>query len=64
MKLNGLHFDTSEVIEAETQAVQNTLTEHDFQAAFNKGRSVWNGVYTRKGTTWRVMLVRRPKVNF
>jgi hypothetical protein len=30
----GRHFDTTEVIEAESQAVLNTLTEHDFQDAF------------------------------
>jgi hypothetical protein len=30
------NFDTIEVIEAESQAVLNTLTEHDFQDAFKK----------------------------
>jgi hypothetical protein len=30
IKLKELHFDTTEVMEAETQAVLNTLTEHDF----------------------------------
>jgi hypothetical protein len=30
IKLKGLHFDTVEVIEAESQVVMNTLTEHDF----------------------------------
>jgi hypothetical protein len=30
IKIKGRHFDTSEVIEAESQAVLNTLTEHDF----------------------------------
>jgi hypothetical protein len=30
------HFDTTEVIEAESQEVLNTLTEHDFQDAFKK----------------------------
>jgi hypothetical protein len=34
MKLKDRHFDTTEVIEAESQAVVNTLTEHDFQDAF------------------------------
>jgi hypothetical protein len=29
-KLKGCHFDKAEVIEAESQAVLNTLTEHDF----------------------------------
>jgi hypothetical protein len=29
-KLKGHHFDTIEVIEAESQAVLNILTKHDF----------------------------------
>jgi hypothetical protein len=29
----GLHFDAIEVIETESQAVLNTITEHDFQDA-------------------------------
>jgi hypothetical protein len=33
-KLKGRHFDTTEVMEAESQAVLNTLTEHGFQDAF------------------------------
>jgi hypothetical protein len=37
------------VIEEESQAVLNTLTEHDFQDAFKNGRSPGNGSYTRKG---------------
>jgi hypothetical protein len=36
MELKGHHFDTTEVIEAESQAVLNTLTEHDFQDAIKK----------------------------
>jgi hypothetical protein len=61
-KLKGRHFDTTEVMEAESQAVLNSLTEHDFQDAFY-GRSVGNGAYAQKGTTSRVMVARRPKVN-
>jgi hypothetical protein len=34
IKLKGFHFDTIEVIEAESQAVLNTHTEHDFHDAF------------------------------
>jgi hypothetical protein len=30
------------VIEAESQAVLNTLTEHDFQDAFRKGQKRWD----------------------
>jgi hypothetical protein len=33
IKLKDHHFGTNEVIEAESQAVLNTLTEHDFQDA-------------------------------
>jgi hypothetical protein len=41
IKLKGRHFDTNEVIEAESQAVLNTLTEHDFQDAFKKWQKRW-----------------------
>jgi hypothetical protein len=34
INLKGCHFDTTEVIEAESQVMLNTLTEHDFQDAF------------------------------
>jgi hypothetical protein len=36
IKLKGCHFDKIEMIETESQAVLNTLTEHDFQDAFRK----------------------------
>jgi hypothetical protein len=36
IKLKGLHFDTIKVVETESQAVLNTLTEHDFQGLFKK----------------------------
>jgi hypothetical protein len=36
IKSKGRHFDTVEVIETESQAMLNTLTEHDFQDAFKK----------------------------
>jgi hypothetical protein len=35
------HFNTSEVITAESQAVLNTLTEHDFQDAFKNWQKCW-----------------------
>jgi hypothetical protein len=35
-KTEDCHFDTVEVMEAESQAVLNTLTEHNFQNAFKK----------------------------
>jgi hypothetical protein len=64
IKLKGHHFDTTEVIEVESQAVLNTLTIHDFQDAFKNDKSAGNGAYARKRTTWRVMVANRPKVNF
>jgi hypothetical protein len=46
------------VIEAELQAVLNTITEYDFQDAFKKnGRRSENGAYAWKGTASRVMVV-------
>jgi hypothetical protein len=40
------------VIEAESQAVLNTLTEYNFQDAFKKkSRSAGNTAYAQKGTT-------------
>jgi hypothetical protein len=36
IKPKGRQFDTTEVIEVESQVVPNTLTEHNFQAAFKK----------------------------
>jgi hypothetical protein len=36
IKPKGRHFHPIEVIEAESQAVLNTLTEHDFQDAFKE----------------------------
>jgi hypothetical protein len=37
----GRHFDTIEVIEAESQVVLNILTEHDFQDAFRIWQKRW-----------------------
>jgi hypothetical protein len=54
-----------EVIEAESQAVLNTLKEHNFQDAFKKnGRIAGNSVYAWKGTVSRVMVASRAKVTF
>jgi hypothetical protein len=43
MNLKGRHFDTIEVIEAESQAVLKTLTEHDFQDAFKNWQKCLSG---------------------
>jgi hypothetical protein len=45
--MKGRHFDTIEVIEAESQAVLNTLTEHDFQDAFINMAEVLGTAHTR-----------------
>jgi hypothetical protein len=42
IKLKYRHFDTIEMIKAESQAVMNTLTEHELQDAFRKLRKDWN----------------------
>jgi hypothetical protein len=39
---------TIEVIEAELQAVLNTITEHDFQDAFEKMAEALGTVHTRR----------------
>jgi hypothetical protein len=41
IRLRGLLFDAVEVNEVEWQAVLNTLTEHDFQSAFEKWQTLW-----------------------
>jgi hypothetical protein len=64
IKLKGRHFDTAEVMEAESQAVLNTLTELDFQDAFKNDRSAGNGAYAWKRTTSRVMVASRHKFSF
>jgi hypothetical protein len=51
LKLKGRRFDTTEEIQAESQRVLDTVTEKDFQEAFQKLRSGWD----REGTTSRVM---------
>jgi hypothetical protein len=35
-KTESCHFDTTEMMEAESQAVLKALTEHNFQDAFKK----------------------------
>jgi hypothetical protein len=41
IKLKGYHFDTTEVIKAESQAMFNALTEHNFLDAFKKLQKRW-----------------------
>ena len=42
LKLKGRRFDTITEIQAETQKVLNTLTEKDFQEAFQNWRRRWD----------------------
>jgi hypothetical protein len=64
IELKGHHFDIIEVIEAELQAVLNTLTEHYFQNAFKNGRSARKSEYVRKLANLGVIVASRSKVNF
>jgi hypothetical protein len=64
IKLKGRDFDTVEVIEAESLAVLNTLTEHDFQDAFKKLQKGLERCIHVMGTTSKVMVSRRPRVSF
>jgi hypothetical protein len=41
IKLKGRNFDTIEVIEAESQAVLNIFTKHDFRDAFKRWQKRW-----------------------
>jgi hypothetical protein len=43
LKLKGRRFDTMEEIQAESQTVLDTVTEKDFQEAFQKWRRRWDG---------------------
>jgi hypothetical protein len=51
MKLKGRRFDTIEEIHAEMPRVLDTLTEKDFQEAFQNGGDGGTGVYMREGST-------------
>jgi hypothetical protein len=42
LKLKGCRFGTIEEIQAESQGVLDTLTEKDFQKAFQKWRRRWD----------------------
>jgi len=42
LKLKGRQFDTIEEIQAKSQRVPDTLTEKDFQGAFQKWRRWWD----------------------
>jgi hypothetical protein len=42
IKLKDRHFNTTEVIEAESQAVLNILADYDFHDAFRKWQKRWD----------------------
>jgi hypothetical protein len=63
-KLKGRHFDTIEVIEAESQAMLNTLTEHGFLDAFKYWQKRWKRCTLAERTSSRMMMASRPKVSF
>jgi hypothetical protein len=62
--IGGLHFDTIELIEAESQAALNTLTENDFQDAFIQWQKRWEWCIRVEGSTSRVMVTSKPKISF
>jgi hypothetical protein len=41
IKMKCHHFDATEVMEAESQAVLNTLAKHDYKDAFRKQQKCW-----------------------
>jgi hypothetical protein len=49
IKLKGRRFDTTEAIDAESQAVQNILIEHDFQDVFKKWQKRWERCIRAEG---------------
>jgi hypothetical protein len=54
IKLKGPHFDIIEMIEAESQAGLNTLTEHDFQDALKKWQKRWERCIRAEGDYFEV----------
>jgi hypothetical protein len=64
IKLKGRHFDTTEVIEAESQAVLNTLTENDFEDAFKKLQKHWEWCICAEEDYFEGDVATRPKASF
>jgi hypothetical protein len=50
IKLKDCHFDITEVMEAELQALLNTLTEHDFQVIFKNRQKRWERCIHEEGS--------------
>ena len=55
MKLKGRRFQTLEEIQAESQAVLNTLRENDFQECLKTGSAAGIVVKSQKGTNLKMM---------
>jgi hypothetical protein len=49
IQLKGSHFDTIEVIDAESTAMLNTLTEHDLLDVFKKNDELWGRCIRAEG---------------
>jgi hypothetical protein len=64
IKLKGRRFDNTEEIQAESQRVLDTLTEKDFQEAFQKGGVGGTDTYMLEGTTSRVFPSDKPYGEF
>jgi hypothetical protein len=54
----------TELKEAESHAVLNALTEHDFQDAIKNGRMAGNGAFAQNGTILREMLFSKHEVGY
>jgi hypothetical protein len=64
LKLKGRQFDTIEEIQAESQRVLDTLTEKDFQEAFQKLRRRWDRCLHAGGNYFEVTAADRPYGEF
>jgi len=64
LKLKGRRFDTIEEIQAESQRVLDTLTEKDFQEAFQKWRRRWDRCLHAGGNYFEGDAADRPYVSF
>jgi hypothetical protein len=65
IKLNGCHFDTIEVMEAESQAVaEHPHRTSTFRMCIKMTEELRMVHMRRKGTTWKEMVASRPKVSF
>jgi hypothetical protein len=64
LKLKGRRFDTTEDIQAESQRVLDTVTEKDFQEAFQKWKRRWDWCLHAGGTTSRAMATDKPYREF